>query len=375
MGGIISSAVSVAAPVVGTIFGGPVGGAIGGAIGSAVSGGNPLTGALMGGIGGYMANPSGSFFSGGTAPSIADQLVAQGLTPADAAIAAQSYSAMGLTPTTYAAQTLQSVMPGLTAAEANTLASSGLTPQGAMTSDLATLQYAAANPATTPSMLSKLIGGGTGQNATGQNALTNLTGLSGSALSSIGQGAASLYGAQMGADAAKAATQETTRQFNIAQANQAPWLAAGQKALTEQQKLMFGTPQDIQTSLQGTPGYQWRLQQGQQGLDAGLAARGGMGSGKSAVAASEYNQNFASNEYQNALNRLAGLSGTGQTTAGTMAQQGAGYSQVMGDVGMKYAAQRQSGLLGAANALTSYANPTPTGTGMKFDPNTGLRIA
>lgn len=327
MGGIIGSVASVALPAVASYFAPGVAGALGvtsalgtaavgagmGALASAATGGNPLTGAITGGIGGYIAAPTTAAVGAGSALPADIQASIQAANPtmsaADAQAAAQAYASQGYTSANWG----------------SSIGAGGSMP------------------------LQNLF------KPTGQNALSQLTGLAPNTISSIGQGAASLYGAQMGADAAKAATAETTRQFNIAQQNQAPWLAAGQKALAEQQKLLFGTPQDIQTSLQGTPGYQFRLQQGQQGLDAGLAARGGMGSGKSAVAASEYNQNFATNEYQNALNRL---SGTGQTTATDLAKQGAGYSQVMGDVGMKAAAQRQSGLLGSANALTSYVNPT-----------------
>lgn len=134
---------------------------------------------------------------------------------------------------------------------------------------------------------------------------------------------------------------EQRRQYEIAQQNMAPWLQAGGRALTAQQELMGlgGDYQNALAALAKSPGYQFRLQQGQNALESGIAARGGMGSGKAMTAANEYGQNFASNEYTNRLNQLAALSGTGQTT-----------SQNLGNLGMQYAQNYGGTLQGGANA-------------------------
>lgn len=139
---------------------------------------------------------------------------------------------------------------------------------------------------------------------------------------------------------------EQRRQYELAQNNMAPWLRAGQEALQQQRELMGlgGNSANQLSALANSPGYRFRLQQGQQALDAGLAARGGMGSGKSMAAANEYGQNFASNEYNNRLNQLAGLSGSGQTM-----------SQNMGSLGANYAQNYGGTLQGGANALGSAA--------------------
>jgi hypothetical protein len=55
--------------------------------------------------------------------------------------------------------------------------------------------------------------------------------------------------------------------------------------------------------LQATPGYQFALQQGQQGLDNQAAARGGLLSGKQLKATSTYQQGVASQGYQSAWDR------------------------------------------------------------------------
>ena len=113
--------------------------------------------------------------------------------------------------------------------------------------------------------------------------------------------------------------------------------------------------------LQNDAGYQFRLQQGQDALENSRAAMGGLFSGATGKALSEYGQGFASNEFQNAynrytndqniaynrynndqsnlFNRLSGLAGTGQTAN----------QQVQG-AGMNYANQVGGNLIGMGNA-------------------------
>ena len=174
---------------------------------------------------------------------------------------------------------------------------------------------------------------------------------------------ASIYGANQASQAAKdanagqqaaaaTATAENQRQFDIAQKNQAPWLAAGRQALGQQQDLMSGTPQAM-ASLQSAPGYQFRLNQGQKSLDSGIAARGGMGSGKAMQGGVDYNQNFASNEYGNRLQQLSNLSTTGQNTATGMATQGQNYATNQGNIAMNAANANAASNIAAQNATNS----------------------
>lgn len=170
---------------------------------------------------------------------------------------------------------------------------------------------------------------------------------------------------------------EMQRQFNLQQNQMQPWMQAGRGALAEQQALMGlgGDTQGSLASLMNSPGYQFRLQEGQRGLEGGLAARGGMGSGKAMTAATQYGQNFASNEYGNRLNQLAGLSGTGQSAASNMGNAGMNYAgnvsnvltgnaNAQGAAGMAGANARQSGILGGAQLglnLYDYMNRSNTG--------------
>ena len=124
------------------------------------------------------------------------------------------------------------------------------------------------------------------------------------------------------ADATAMGTDEQRRQFDIAQANQAPYLAAGKTALGQLQT-ENDTPFDA-SKVQMDPGYEFARKQGQQAIDRQTAAAGGRISGASLKAASEYNNGVASQGYSTAynranqsrtdrLNRLAALAGVGQT--------------------------------------------------------------
>lgn len=197
-----------------------------------------------------------------------------------------------------------------------------------------------------------------------------LAGMTGAQMAQLGLGAAgigaSLYAGNQASQAAKdaaasqqaaaaGATAENARQFNIAQANQAPWLQAGQQALGQQQALMGlgGDQAGAMAQLQNSPGYQFRLNQGTKGLEAGLAARGGMGSGKAMQAGVDYNQNFASNEYGNRLQQLAGLSQTGQNTAVGMGTQGMNYATQQGNIAMNAANANAASNIAQQNATNS----------------------
>lgn len=84
------------------------------------------------------------------------------------------------------------------------------------------------------------------------------------------------------------------------------------------------TPEEI---LQQDPSYKWRFREGQKGVESSAAAGGNLFSGRAGKALQDYGQSAASTEFQNIVNRLAGLSGTGQsaaTTAGGWGQQTAG---------------------------------------------------
>lgn len=121
---------------------------------------------------------------------------------------------------------------------------------------------------------------------------------------------------------------------------------------------------DFQTD----PGYAFRQQQGQQGIERSAAARGGLLSGAAVKDAMRFNQGLASDEYTNAFNRfqvnrsnkvnsLQSLMGAGQTAAGQVANASQTYANNTGEAAMAGANARASGYMAngrlAGNALNS----------------------
>jgi hypothetical protein len=135
---------------------------------------------------------------------------------------------------------------------------------------------------------------------------------------------------------------------------------------------------------QNDPGYQFRLNQGNQLLQNSAAAKGGLLSGGTAKALMDFGQNDASNEYSNVynralnnfqtnynqynndqstlFNRLAAISGMGQTSAGQLNSNGSqaasnvgsillGSGQQIGNDLQNAGAARGSGYVGGANAI------------------------
>jgi hypothetical protein len=103
------------------------------------------------------------------------------------------------------------------------------------------------------------------------------------------------------------------------------------------------TGEQINNKLQNTPGYQFQALQGQQAINRAAAAAGGLNSGGTGAALSQFNQNLASSYYQNFLNNLGPLMSAGNTALSQIANnymaQGGSLAQLYGNLG--------SGLLSA----------------------------
>lgn len=181
--------------------------------------------------------------------------------------------------------------------------------------------------------------------------------------------------------------------FNQVQQNLAPYMGAGQNALSAYQQFLGlaapgsaspganlpnGAPSytslsnliggngpnttAMLNSLKSYPGYQFSLQQGQNALNASNAARGLLTSGAQVKDATAYGQGMASNLYNNYYNQLqnyvqnygtnlAGLANVGQNSAagvGNAAIQ-TGNSIASNTIGAGNAAA--SGIVGQANAF------------------------
>lgn len=196
---------------------------------------------------------------------------------------------------------------------------------------------------------------------------------SASGLQTLGNLAGTLYGAnaagnaaQTQADAARYATDIGNQQFAQTRADMEPWRQSGIGALAQ---INSGTADGGEfnrnftaADFQADPGYQFRMDQGAQGLQRSAAARGGLLNGGTLKALSRYGQDYASNEFGNAYNRwnndttsrynrLAGIAGLGQTTASQVAGYGAQNATNAGNNAMQAGNAAASGYIGRANAV------------------------
>lgn len=125
---------------------------------------------------------------------------------------------------------------------------------------------------------------------------------------------------------------------------------------------------------QSDPGYQFRMDQGQQALERSAAARGGLMSGSALKDTAKFSQGLASQDYQAAFDRfksnqaskinpLQSISGAGQTASNALGQAGQNMANSAGQALGSYGTQagntltgmgnaRASGYVGSANALT-----------------------
>jgi hypothetical protein len=120
------------------------------------------------------------------------------------------------------------------------------------------------------------------------------------------------------------------------------------------------------------PGYQFALQQAQQGLQQSAIAKGGLNSTGTAKNLADYTQAAAGQQYQNVYARdLAAFQaqqGLNQSAyglnAGTqLAYQGQGYGQSANTYGMNYANQFQANQANQANQLAAYQTNAGTQLG------------
>ena len=180
----------------------------------------------------------------------------------------------------------------------------------------------------------------------------------------MGQDAASSAAdAQIASGNASNATQMAMYEQN--RADMAPWRTAGVNALNT----LTGRMPDLNrrfsmADFQQDPGYGFRLSEGIKGIDRSAAARGLLQSGGTLKGVNRFAQDYASNEYGNAynrynqdnsteFNRLAALSGIGQTATQQVGNYGMSTAQNVGQTQVGMGNARASGYVGGANAINS----------------------
>jgi hypothetical protein len=226
--------------------------------------------------------------------------------------------------------------------------------------------------------------------ALGLGAMAAAGSVGGAAISSNAAGNAASTQANAATTAAGIQAQEADKalqfqekQWNTEQANLAPWLKAGTAGLTNLQSLLgiggntnapgYGsllqpfTPPTL-TEAENEPGYKFSLGQGEEALQNSAAAKGGLISGNTQEALDQYAQNYAQNNYtnvynrafntfetnqQNKYNRLAALSGIGQTAANTIGTIGQSTANNIAGIDLTTGAQQGQDIQNAAAATAS----------------------
>jgi hypothetical protein len=249
----------------------------------------------------------------------------------------------------------------------------------------------------------------------------------GAAIGGVAQGTGAAVAAHMQSDAATHAANLQSQaaanslafqqnEFNTTQANQKPFLQAGQAAIGNiAQEVAPGgwavTPYDKKfnapapfsftaADFQQDPAYQFNLQQGQQAIQRSAAAQGGALNAGTLKDLSTYTQGMAGNEWQNAygnafntyqanysnaltnyqnaynvwsnnqnnsFNRQAAVAGIGQTSAGQLASSGAAAAGLNAQTNLAGAAGAgnylsqagvagSAGIMGLTNAFTNANN-------------------
>ena len=180
------------------------------------------------------------------------------------------------------------------------------------------------------------------------------------------------------ANSANQANQTQWNMFQQQQENNAPWLESGKNALSTLNSAMGPggslSKNFSMSDFTNDPGYQFRLQQGQQALDRSAASKGMNLSGAQLKASQNYGQNMGTQDYQQTLqnwnnqqntqfNRLASMAGVGQqaASADNAAGQNAANNVAQNQIGAGNAQAASTmaginGITGAANQFVNYSN-------------------
>jgi len=125
-----------------------------------------------------------------------------------------------------------------------------------------------------------------------------------------------------------------------------PYEEAGRSGLCLLQQYLTGDPAATQNRLEQSPGYQFRLNQGQNSIQNLLASKGGLKSGAAMKALEEYAQGTASQEFGNQVNYLQNFANMGQQSATGMAN-----AELFAGSNMANASQQ--GILGQGMAMAN----------------------
>jgi hypothetical protein len=129
-------------------------------------------------------------------------------------------------------------------------------------------------------------------------------------------------GIRQGEDALRAFGKEAYGYLDQGIAAQQPMLERGQKGIDWYSQMLMGggNPGDRQAFLEQTPGYQWTLDQGLEGINRGRNAAGMLESGNADIDRMNYASGLASKTYLDLLNAGQPYFGLGQNAASNIQQ-------------------------------------------------------
>jgi hypothetical protein len=110
------------------------------------------------------------------------------------------------------------------------------------------------------------------------------------------------------------------------------------------------------TTLQNTPGYQFALQQGLQGITDKATATGGVNGGNTLKALTAYGTGLADQTYQQQVQNYLSLAGLGESAAAGQGQLSLGTGSNIANLLTGGAAAQAAGTVGSANAIGSGLN-------------------
>lgn len=158
-----------------------------------------------------------------------------------------------------------------------------------------------------------------------------------------------------------------------------PWANGGVNAFQQLQDMTANPATFDRTAFMNDPGFQFMLQQGNQAIDRGAAARGKFFAPETINSMQQFGQGLAQQEYGNAFNRfmsqnqnlynqLFGLAGMGfgaaQNIAGQQGQTGANIANVLTGQGAANANAAQALGANRANMWGGIFNQLGSGIGM-----------
>lgn len=162
--------------------------------------------------------------------------------------------------------------------------------------------------------------------------------------------------ADTNAQAAAQAGQTNREIYYQTRADQMPYQQTGTQSLYTLADI-YGIPRSdgaggftTGKAFTGTPGYQFRMDEGVKGLDRSAAARGRLNSGAQDKALIRYSQGVASDEWGNYTNALRSMAGIGQTANNALASSGASAGANIGTAQLAGGQARGSAYTGMGTA-------------------------